>query len=446
MGFSRQEYPYTGGSQIFPVNFALGILRQEDVSVHVLGEVDGFGDQLYRTFTWVSEGEIEVTDPLPNPSTVVLDRTVSKTSLEIDLEDSGAVTRVTLNRAFKQLMMNVHEMLDGRVDSFTGAILDAMYAVRDTTLGFSNDASSSAVAASNSEALAGTHATDAGLSATTASNAATAAGNSADLAEEWATVAGRIGAYVSRAAAEAANVPTPVQVIHVLTPSGHILAYVRNTAGSVGAAITTNGGTVEWMPEATKVTPNHWAENTTEGQTLMTSAMQAAADFAGQLGGTTTYSSGGTVSFLPENYRSNTRVWIKSNGVSLVGLGGTISPRVSQASGTESTFVFSAPDGSGNFVDEDTAKDGTNIETGRVENLMFWCLAQDPSSGAAIVVDRGTRVQVKGCYIINHYVGVDLLGTGENCIISHCNISAGSNQKEVRTTINRSPSPRQTQA
>ena len=144
MGYSRLEYPFAGGVQDFSVNFALDFLDREDVSVYVLGELDSFGDQLFRSFTWLNDGTIRVTDPLPNPSTVIVQRTVDKDQLEIDLENTGTVTRLTISRAFRQLMMNIHELLDGRVDSFSGAILDSITSLRNDTVLAKNAAEQSA--------------------------------------------------------------------------------------------------------------------------------------------------------------------------------------------------------------------------------------------------------------------------------------------------------------
>lgn len=185
MGYSRLEYPYSGGAQDFAVNFALDYLDQTDITVYVQGEVDGLGDQLYRTFTWVSEGTVRVTDPLPSPCTVVVERTVTKDQLEIDLSQTGAVTRVTLVRAFKQLMMNIHELLDGRADSFTGAILDAIVGVRDQAVA----AKDAAVVARQGAETAQTRAEDAQAGVDAARDAAVVAQGSAETARDAAQAA-----------------------------------------------------------------------------------------------------------------------------------------------------------------------------------------------------------------------------------------------------------------
>lgn len=199
MGFSRIEYPYTGGPQDFAVNFSLGILEQNDVTVYVVGEVDGQGDQLLRTFTWVNTGTVRVTDPLPNPSTVVVERTVDKDQLEIDLQSTGAVTRVTLVRAFRQLMMNIHELLDGRADSFTGAILDSVVGVRDEAQQARIDAQAARDDAQTAETGAEGSANAAAASASAAATSETNAASS-----EAAASAAAAGVAANTAAAQSA--------------------------------------------------------------------------------------------------------------------------------------------------------------------------------------------------------------------------------------------------
>lgn len=91
-----------------------------------------------------------------------------------------------------------------------------------------------------------------------------------------ADAVGVVQGYASRAAAEAATVPSSVNRIIVFAPNGQTLAYVR-AASPTGAALTTNGGTVGWEPDG-DVHPEHFGavgDDTLDDQ----AAMQAAENY-----------------------------------------------------------------------------------------------------------------------------------------------------------------------
>lgn len=119
MGYSRIETPFAGGSQVFPATFSLGYLNRADVTAYVQGEIDVTGSHAYRPFTWVDADHIQITGTLPNPCVLVTERTVSKNVLVANLGAGGDVTRSTVDRAVRQLMMISHELLDGRIASFS---------------------------------------------------------------------------------------------------------------------------------------------------------------------------------------------------------------------------------------------------------------------------------------------------------------------------------------
>lgn len=133
MAYSRLEYTYSGGDQTFAINFTMDFLDREHVTVYVEGELDGLGDQVYRDFTWVDDTEIEVTDDLDVDDVVVILRTVPKDALVVDFTTAGAATRDNLIAGYKQNMMALHELLDGRVgdsalvdEIVQGAVSDAL--------------------------------------------------------------------------------------------------------------------------------------------------------------------------------------------------------------------------------------------------------------------------------------------------------------------------------
>lgn len=85
--------------------------------------------------------------------------------------------------------------------------------------------------------------------------------------------------YSDRAAAVAATVPDGQLNLTVATPSGRLLSYVYDATGT---ALTTNSGSKNWSPNGPAY-PDHFAENTTPGTTDMTTAVQAWADWGGDL-------------------------------------------------------------------------------------------------------------------------------------------------------------------
>lgn len=149
MGLSINEIVYTGGSRVFTFNFALGYLNRSDVSVYVQGEFDGTGEQLYRDFTWNSDNEIEVTDPITasvsEPATVVIQRTVAKDDLVVDFTNEGSATRRNLMFGITQAMMAMHEFIDGRIEPLEevypfSAYLDQMIEHMNQTEQYRDDA------------------------------------------------------------------------------------------------------------------------------------------------------------------------------------------------------------------------------------------------------------------------------------------------------------------
>lgn len=192
MGYSRIETPFAGGSQVFPVTFSLGYLNTADVTAYVQGEVDGSGNHAYRAFTWADADNITVTAPLPNPCVLVTERTVSKNVLTGNLGNGGDVTRSTIDRAVRQLMMITHELMDGRIASFSEIdLLTGFVAAADAA---KTTAEAQAILAAADRVLAQTGATTATTGANTATTKAAEAVVSAA-----AAAASALAANVTRA-------------------------------------------------------------------------------------------------------------------------------------------------------------------------------------------------------------------------------------------------------
>jgi hypothetical protein len=104
----------------FAVNFALGYIKIADVTCQVNNELDGFGDPVYRTITVITPGLLQISGAIPGVGVdVVFTRTVSADTLLVDWEDSAVMNDDNLNLAQKQLIMLVHQVIDGRFEAFT---------------------------------------------------------------------------------------------------------------------------------------------------------------------------------------------------------------------------------------------------------------------------------------------------------------------------------------
>lgn len=129
MPFSRVNFTYTGGPQVFPTNFALGVLEEDHVTVTVNGQLDGLGNLRPFAHTYdAGTGEVTVTEPLTIGWTGSIFRTVPLDTLIVDFEANADVTKRNLSRSSKQVLMAVQEARDERAaDSL--AINEAVDAV-----------------------------------------------------------------------------------------------------------------------------------------------------------------------------------------------------------------------------------------------------------------------------------------------------------------------------
>ncbi len=192
MAFSLTTITYTGGSRTFPLSFALGFLNRSDIKVNVVGEIDSMGNPIDRAFTFNSDTEIVVTDPITTGSVIRISRTVNKRELPVDFSAPGTATRESLDTTARYTLMAVQEALDGRIDGSVDSVEEVSVAAL---------ASGQRAATSATEAAAS--ATSAATSATAASSSATAAGASATAAQTSATAAATSVAALPSAASQA---------------------------------------------------------------------------------------------------------------------------------------------------------------------------------------------------------------------------------------------------
>ncbi|SEN67764.1 Phage Tail Collar Domain [Pseudorhodobacter antarcticus] len=267
MGLSRLEYPYTGGPRTFAVNFALGYLNKEDVQVYVQGELDALGDQIFRAFTWNGDAEVQVTDAIAVDTVVVVVRTVARDQLVLDVSGTASFTRATLVRGFKQVMMTVHEFLDGRVAAFDGistiqdflitvqtqvarSVVQADLAVAKAAEALASQLASAVSAAAalvsqtSATASASTATTKAGEASTSASSASSSAGTATSKAAEAtgaAGVAGTQAGIASTKAGEALASQTAAGVSAVVAVDKAAAALISQNAAAASAVTASTG-------------------------------------------------------------------------------------------------------------------------------------------------------------------------------------------------------------
>ncbi|WP_197427421.1 hypothetical protein [Bradyrhizobium retamae] len=120
MAYSRVVATGNGSTNQFAVNFALDYLLESDVTCRVGTEVDGGGNPIYRTLTFLSTNLVQVGGSIPgNGVQIVFERTVDKDTLRVDYNNGDQFDEDNLMIAQKQAMMAVHEVLDGRFSVLT---------------------------------------------------------------------------------------------------------------------------------------------------------------------------------------------------------------------------------------------------------------------------------------------------------------------------------------
>ena len=136
--FSKLIYFGDGANDTFAMNFTLGVLERGHVKCRVNDEVDGSGLPLYRVITWINDGLVSIAgDPPEEGVQVVFTRTVSKTVMRHDYADGAIIIEDNLDDSNLQLMMAIHELLDGRFEASPGigdddyATMEQLITVRD---------------------------------------------------------------------------------------------------------------------------------------------------------------------------------------------------------------------------------------------------------------------------------------------------------------------------
>ena len=244
------------------------------------------------------------------------------------------------------------------------------------------------------------------VAATNSASAAQAASAGAVLAAEQATgaavsameQAAATKPYATRVEAVAATVSATVGRIGVIAPNGRtVLGYIR-AASTAGAALTTNGGSVGWVPDGVSTVLHYGAtgNGVTDDLTAIQSALNA--------------NTGRTLVFPTGIYQVSAPAEIKTN-TRLVGENGAIIRAATQTRTTGSLLMF-ATGTSTDIVLDGLTFDGNkgNVGTATLPVLTFYqtkrlrvrnCTFQN-TQGIALNISRlNEDIEIEGCRFID---------------------------------------------
>lgn len=206
MALSRVVRVGDGSTTQFTVDFALGYINESDVTCRVGDEVDGSNDPIYRTITFLSETLVEISGDAPGTGVnVVFDRTVDKEDLVVDFSNGDILDEDNLDAVLEQIMMSVHEVLDGRFGTFDADLDMGGFTIKN--LADPVDDADAAPKSYVDERLSGIDGsvTAAASSAAAAASSAADAQSSEDDAEVSETSAAAYAAAAAASALEAAS-------------------------------------------------------------------------------------------------------------------------------------------------------------------------------------------------------------------------------------------------
>ena len=117
MSFSINTVTSDGVETQFPVSFVNGIYSRDHVFVYVEDDVDGAGEQLPRSFTWINDGIIELDVVAPAGKRVTIQRKMNRNNSDVNYNDGAVLDEVNLDQSSDQIINLVQELLDGTGDS-----------------------------------------------------------------------------------------------------------------------------------------------------------------------------------------------------------------------------------------------------------------------------------------------------------------------------------------
>lgn len=127
MGLSINTFTYAGVTD-FDLNFALGYTSKQDISC--VKTIEGFPVAI--SFEWLTDNKVRIsTEGLELGDELNFYRTVSKTTLPVDLTVGSEMTRENVEVLHRHAIYVMHEIFDGRFDSYSEIDASTMEIVTD---------------------------------------------------------------------------------------------------------------------------------------------------------------------------------------------------------------------------------------------------------------------------------------------------------------------------
>lgn len=277
MAYATIKIPGDGSTSLIPVNFPLGVLPTEQITVTVTGEVTE------RTWIWVGTGMIQVYGTPASPSQAyIVKRRTPRTETLVNWMDGEPITENSLTVDQMQALHLIHEVLDGISES--GNQLPPFEGNANKVLSVNNSATGvlwvpqggggggGGIPDVPNDNVSYVRRNSLWLNATTVLTPISPNNTSAYVRKgnTWTTLvpeveqilntfSGTVAGYSSRAAAEGSDVSSAAVVLAVVQ-SDQVVFYRRFTGSAFDqahSALITNSGTVYWNP-AGDFTPLHW--------------------------------------------------------------------------------------------------------------------------------------------------------------------------------------------
>ncbi|QOE32163.1 tail fiber protein [Rhizobium phage Paso] len=271
MALSRVIRTGNGTTTEFVVDFALGYLDEDNVTARVGDEVDGAGNPIYRTITFLSDTLMRISGaPAGNGVRVVFERTVEKEDTIVHFSNGDVMDEENLDLSFKQILMVVHEVLDGRFGQFDSNLDMGGFVIKNMGLPVDNGD------AANKQYVDGRLATNESLLAQTitARNAAQASATSAG-SSAGASATSASAAAASAAASETSRSQSANSATASATSASAAAASAASMTGSVTAAQTARAG-AESARDTTLTYRDQAAGHVTSAQTAATASGNSA--------------------------------------------------------------------------------------------------------------------------------------------------------------------------